>query len=565
MMQAISPISATSAAPSRLPKKLFYLGPEGSFTHQAAVIAARQLNVAVSDSNLVANSGDMTDSCRAAKTRNTTNVSEASDVASAADTNNAEATCNSMNFGNSIDSGNAPNLGSTSDTPGFASVADVIGNRSSCSNMTDSGNLTNSGSANGADTIHDSDDAASANSDGSVITLVAADDVPHIIESVQKGSGWGVIAWENNVEGYVVPNLDALIDARDVAGFSRIGLDISFDAFARYEDPINLTDVNERFAQTTDAASAISVVSPSGIAPPPNAVVEQNIGLSSRVASSIHAVLPPNIASPSRNVPALNTSESSSAVRQSHTVPSSFVVSAHPHGLAQCKRFIAQYGLTAVPASSNAAACRDLQPGTLALGPSICGDLYGLRTLAANVQDYQGAHTEFLIIAPRDEVQEILGSAAQRPSGDESVAVSAENSESCNHEHDYDFESILTFIPLHTGPGVLADLLDVLRDAGLNMTSFMSRPIKGHDGTYSFIATIDAAPWQPALRGVLERIITQGDWVKTLAVYPRRERESPPVDAWMLPTGGVHRSVGTDDEKDAADMDMQDMRRELLW
>ncbi len=40
--------------------------------------------------------------------------------------------------------------------------------------------------------------------------LVALDDVPQILEAVQQGKGWGVVAWENNVEGYVVPNLDAL-------------------------------------------------------------------------------------------------------------------------------------------------------------------------------------------------------------------------------------------------------------------------------------------------------------------------------------------------------------------
>ena len=39
-----------------------------------------------------------------------------------------------------------------------------------------------------------------------------------------------------------------------------------------------------------------------------------------------------------------------------------------------------------------------------------------------------------------------------------------------------EYESIIAFIPLSTGPGVLANLLDVLRDAGLNMTSFISRP-----------------------------------------------------------------------------------------
>ena len=43
--------------------------------------------------------------------------------------------------------------------------------------------------------------------------LIALPDVPAIMQAVQSRQGWGVIAWENNVEGYVVPNLDALIDS----------------------------------------------------------------------------------------------------------------------------------------------------------------------------------------------------------------------------------------------------------------------------------------------------------------------------------------------------------------
>ncbi|NMN00415.1 chorismate mutase [Bifidobacterium sp. DSM 109958] len=299
---------------------------------------------------------------------------------------------------------------------------------------------------------------------GTEFELVAEPDAASIVRAVRCGEGYGVIAWENNVEGYVVPNLDMLLDAEDVAGFARVGVDVAFDAFVRPG-----TDV--------------------------------------------------------------------SAVRE---------VSAHPHGLAQCRRFIAEHGLTPVPVSSNAAACRDLEVGRMAFGPAICGRLYWLDTVASGVQDYQGARTEFLVLGTRDDAAAMLDGA--RGNG-----VT-------------EFESIITFIPLVTGPGVLANLLDVLRDAGLNMTSFISRPIKGQDATYSFITTLDAAPWQENFREALTEVAEHGDWIKTLAVYPRRERPNPPVDAWMLPEGGVHLDAGArggapgegwrDDER---------VRKELLW
>jgi len=288
--------------------------------------------------------------------------------------------------------------------------------------------------------------------------LVAAPDVPTIMQSVQSGESWGVIAWENNVEGYVMPNLDALIDAHDAAGLARVGIDVSFDAF-----------VTRGASHTIDGAN----------------------------------------------------------------------VSAHPHGLAQCKRFIAQHHLHPVPAASNAAACRDLEPGDVALGPRICGDLYGLDPVQRRVEDFDGAHTDFLVIAPRTDVMEHVAHARER-----------------------EFETIITFIPLATGPGVVADLLDVVRDCGLNMTSLISRPIKGHDGTYSFIVTLDAAPWEPRFRSMLVEVAEHGDWTKTIAVYPRRERPNPPGDSWMLPEGGV-RLDSTNPESDW--QTERNARRELLW
>ena len=130
--------------------------------------------------------------------------------------------------------------------------------------------------------------------------LMPMDDVPQILDAAQHGDGWGIVAWENNVEGYVVPNLDALIDAKDLVGFARVGVNVEFDAYV---------------AQGADPAEA-------------------------RIAT------------------------------------------AHPHGLAQCKRFIAEHRLSTQPATSNAAACRDLIPGEIAFGPAICGELYDITRLS---------------------------------------------------------------------------------------------------------------------------------------------------------------------------------------
>lgn len=280
-------------------------------------------------------------------------------------------------------------------------------------------------------------------------TLVAERTAADVFAAVSHSDDFGILAFENNVEGYVVPNLDALMDADDVVGLDRVGLSVAFDAFAL-----------------------------------PG-----------------HADL--------------------------------IEVAAHPHGLAQCRRFIEEGGYTEVPATSNAEACKNLTPHQIGLGPRICGDLYGLETLGQSIQDYQGARTEFLLLSGRDTARRYMREARE--------------------EGIYQFETVLAFVPLSTGPGVLANALDIMRDAGLNMTSFISRPIKGHDGTYSFIATFDAAPWQPRFVRALTSLLERGDWVRSLAVYERPERVSPPVETWMLPTGGVRSAEDTA------------VGRELLW
>ncbi|MDF7664756.1 prephenate dehydratase domain-containing protein [Bifidobacterium sp. ESL0745] len=351
------------------------------------------------------------------------------------------------------------------------------------------------------------------------IELAARQNVPNIIRDVEAGLGWGVIAWENSVEGYVVPNLDAVIDARNVAGLARLGIEIAFDAFVCPEKTQEDRTVANKPSIDTGSSNSIDSIED--------------------LASSVEG------------------HDTRGSVRENLALNDITLheATAHPHGLAQCTRFISEHDLTPVPSSSNAAACRDVRPGQVALGPSICGSLYGLQTLAHNVQDFGGAKTDFLVVAPRNEVRRVL--QAKR----ESDVI--------------DFETIIAVIPLSTGPGVIANLLDAVRDEGLNMTSLMSRPIKGNAGTYSFIITLDAAPWQPNFSRLLHQIVSKGDWVKTLAVYPRGEHPNPPVDTWMLPQGGICRrrehdmvagSVdGSTDTDQVSDVKRAKEERELLW
>lgn len=208
-------------------------------------------------------------------------------------------------------------------------------------------------------------------------------------------------------------------------------------------------------------------------------------------------------------------------------------VTAHPHGLAQCAAWIAARGLTAVPASSNAAACRDVQPHQVALGPGLCGELYGLTTLARGVQDFAGARTRFLLVTDREAARAEL------------VA---------RHDDGGAWRTMLAITPHEIGPGVLARITAAFGERGVNMSSLITRPLKAQEGTYVFVVTLDGAPWEPHVRALLGQLLGAGDSLKTLGVFPARPGAESGFDTSRVPAGSVR--AGDDDVT---------LARELLW
>ncbi|MDR2703377.1 MAG: prephenate dehydratase [Cellulomonadaceae bacterium] len=174
--------------------------------------------------------------------------------------------------------------------------------------------------------------------------------------------------------------------------------------------------------------------------------------------------------------------------------PSLTEATAHPHGLAQVRQYTRAHGWHEVPAASNAAACRDITPNQVAFGPALCGDLYGLQVLKENVADFPGAATRFLVLAKRSTAQP-------------------------QHFASPNWRTLLAITPRATGPGVLARITKQFARRKLNLSSLFSRPLKGQNGQYLFVVTLDAPPWQPESRALLADLLAAGDAVKTLGVW----------------------------------------------
>jgi len=210
---------------------------------------------------------------------------------------------------------------------------------------------------------------------------------------------------------------------------------------------------------------------------------------------------------------------------------------AHPHGLAQVSRFVAERRLRPVPASSNAAACRDVGGHGVAFGPRLCGPLYGLQTLAEGVEDFGGARTRFVVLARRDEAPALLAQTrtAVRPA---------------------EWHTLLAVTPAVTGPGVLARVTAAFGERRVNMSALFSRPLKARAGQYTFVVTLDGAPWDERVRALLDDLLAAGDSLKVLGVHPAAAEPDGLDD--VLPAHVPHGSV-------TAGASAATLGRGLLW
>lgn len=143
------------------------------------------------------------------------------------------------------------------------------------------------------------------------------------------------------------------------------------------------------------------------------------------------------------------------------------VVVSHPHALAQCRAWIERRGLSVRESLSTAAACRDLQPGEIGIGPAICGSLYSLDVVDTAVEDNAAAFTQFALVSASALPQDTMAERPGEGEGDDGLLV--------------------VIVPDANVPGILRRLLGVLEDRGINMTNLVTRPVAETPGRFVFL------------------------------------------------------------------------------
>ena len=171
-------------------------------------------------------------------------------------------------------------------------------------------------------------------------------------------------------------------------------------------------------------------------------------------------------------------------------------VHSHVHALGQCRKIIRRYGLTAVVASDTAGSAREVaewrDPTRASLATRLAGEIYGLTTLAADVEDEAHNTTRFVVLST---------SPSWAPAHNGPVAT--------------------TFVfRVRNVPAALYKALGGFATNGVNMTKLESYMVEGEFTATQFLADVDGHPEDPPLRRALEELEFFSREVRILGVYP---------------------------------------------
>ena len=181
------------------------------------------------------------------------------------------------------------------------------------------------------------------------------------------------------------------------------------------------------------------------------------------------------------------------AMRKGKTLKGARRVYSHAQSLAQCQRWLAQHLPQAerVPVASNAEAARlaSKEPSSCAIGPEIAAARYGLRVLAANIEDEPSNRTRFVV----------LGAIDPGPTGRDgtSIVLSAPNR-----------------------PGAVHALLTPIAKHGVSMSRLESRPTRVGKWEYYFFVDLEGHRSDPPVAAALAELEKLAPFVKVLGSYP---------------------------------------------
>ena len=172
-------------------------------------------------------------------------------------------------------------------------------------------------------------------------------------------------------------------------------------------------------------------------------------------------------------------------------------ICAHPQALAQCHGWLSHHlpDVERRPVSSNAEGARlaSLDASLAAIAGVRAAAEFGLHVVAPAIQDDPHNRTRFAIVTHPDR------HPAPRPSG-------------------HDCTSLV--VSVRNRPGAVHDLLIPLKEHGVSMTRFESRPARSGQWEYYFYIDIEGHPDEPRVGTALQALREACAFFKVLGTYP---------------------------------------------
>jgi len=176
------------------------------------------------------------------------------------------------------------------------------------------------------------------------------------------------------------------------------------------------------------------------------------------------------------------------------------VVMAHPQALAQCQGWLTQHlphaERRAVSSNAEGARLAATNPGWAAIASERAAAQFGLHIVSHAIQDEAYNRTRFLVICLP-----------------QTLATPPASGRDCT--------SLVVSVP--NRPGAVHDLLVPLKNNGVSMTRFESRPAKSGQWEYYFYIDLAGHPSQPNVAAALKELQGLCAFYKVLGAYPVSE------------------------------------------
>ncbi len=191
-------------------------------------------------------------------------------------------------------------------------------------------------------------------------------------------------------------------------------------------------------------------------------------------------------------------------------------VLSHPQALAQCRKYIKKHGWNTIPVLSTAKAVKkvfEMKNEELgAIASKETAELYNLKVLDEDIQDYLNNTTRFILIGNENlkSLDDILKINKLKSENSENK----ETSNDCNYTNNK--KSTVIFELKENRPGALYDVLKEFNNRSINLTRIESRPSKRKLGNYIFYIDYETPKDEDELMGALKNHVS---YIKHLGSY----------------------------------------------